>query len=281
MNSDKFGELITSLRKEKSMTQKELADKLHVTDKAVSKWERGKGYPEITLLQSLADVLGITASELLSGERNVSGSMPLAEAEAVVENVIIIADKAARRKISDILFSIFSLLFLTGAFVSLLCNYIINDRFDWSLYPLGALIMTWLIMAPWFLLRRHRLVLSVTAMWLCLFPFLFLVEYLCPVKGWVILLALPIAVLCAVPTYLCAVLWVYTKISRFYLGALTAFLFGVIVNLGCNEVVQNYLGEHTANISVPITAGSFAFLAILLVFIGYIRKRNHAASAAH
>lgn len=49
------------------MTQLELAEKLHVSDKAVSKWETGKGYPDITLIESLADTLGISVIELLSG----------------------------------------------------------------------------------------------------------------------------------------------------------------------------------------------------------------------
>jgi len=150
MNNEKFGELISELRKEKSLTQRELADRLHVTDKAVSKWERGKGYPEITLLQSLADVLGVTASELLSGERNTGGSLPLSKADAIVGEAIEKAGQDSRRKPSDLFFTLLSFSFLIGAFVSLLCNYLINGKLDWSLYPLGALIMTWLILAPWF-----------------------------------------------------------------------------------------------------------------------------------
>ena len=64
-----MGALIAKLRKERNMTQKEMAAKLGVTDKAVSKWERSLSYPDVTLLLPLADALGITASELLNGER--------------------------------------------------------------------------------------------------------------------------------------------------------------------------------------------------------------------
>ena len=53
------------------MTQKELAEKLNVTDKAISKWERGNGYPEITIIPELAKALEITVNELLSGEKRI------------------------------------------------------------------------------------------------------------------------------------------------------------------------------------------------------------------
>jgi transcriptional regulator with XRE-family HTH domain len=54
MNNQKFGEIIAKARKDKGMTQKDLAERLRITDKAISKWERGKGYPEITLLPALS-----------------------------------------------------------------------------------------------------------------------------------------------------------------------------------------------------------------------------------
>ncbi len=274
MNNDKFGELISGLRREKSLTQRELADRLHVTDKAVSKWERGKGYPEITLLQSLADVLGVTASELLSGERNTGGSMPLSEADAIVGEAIEFAGQASRRKISDLIFAIMSFSFLIAAFVCFLCNYLISGKIDWALYPAGGMMMTWLILAPWFLLRKHRAILSLIALLLCIFPFLFLVEYLCPVKGWVIPLAMPIIALSVIPMFIIAVLWIYTKINRFYLRALASLLFGVVVNLGTNAIVQNFLHEKERNISVPITAASFALLTVVLLFVGWKRRRR-------
>lgn len=69
MDNLKTGAFIKSCRKEKNMTQKELADRLHVTDRAVSKWERGLSAPDIALLEPLASMLGVTIVELLSGER--------------------------------------------------------------------------------------------------------------------------------------------------------------------------------------------------------------------
>lgn len=69
MEQDKIGKFILQLRKEKNMTQKELAEKLGVTDRAISKWENGRGMPELSLMKSLCDELGVSVNELLSGEK--------------------------------------------------------------------------------------------------------------------------------------------------------------------------------------------------------------------
>ena len=60
-----FADVIVELRKEKGMTQQELADKLHITDKAVSKWERNLSYPDITSISKLANILGVESSYLI------------------------------------------------------------------------------------------------------------------------------------------------------------------------------------------------------------------------
>ena len=69
MDKAEFGLFICKLRKEKNMTQKELADKLLVSDKAVSKWERGISYPDITLLEPLSLILDVSVTELVQGRK--------------------------------------------------------------------------------------------------------------------------------------------------------------------------------------------------------------------
>ena len=69
MDAQKTGGLIAQARKEKGLTQRELAQALHVSAQAVSKWERGLNFPDLTLLEPLGDCLGLTVSELLSGAR--------------------------------------------------------------------------------------------------------------------------------------------------------------------------------------------------------------------
>ena len=79
MNQYVTGAVIKRLREEKNMTQQQLADKLSVSAKKISKWETAKGYPDITLLESIANALSVSVTELISGNTivnsNVSANM--------------------------------------------------------------------------------------------------------------------------------------------------------------------------------------------------------------
>ena len=83
MDATKIGRFIGAERRAKGWTQRQLADKLQLTDKAISRWETGKGLPDVSLLLPLANVLDITVGELLAGERRLQPpAMQTAEAEA-------------------------------------------------------------------------------------------------------------------------------------------------------------------------------------------------------
>ena len=69
MDAQITGKFIGLLRKEKGMTQATLADKLNISNRTVSKWENGDGFPDITILPELAEILGVTVDELLKGEK--------------------------------------------------------------------------------------------------------------------------------------------------------------------------------------------------------------------
>ena len=74
MNAKDMGMFICKLRKENNMTQMELAQQLHVTDKAVSRWERGVGYPDIQLLPALSESLHVSVAELISCKKSLNYS---------------------------------------------------------------------------------------------------------------------------------------------------------------------------------------------------------------
>ena len=97
MSIEKMGQFIAELRKSQQMTQKELAGKLNITDKAVSKWERGLSYPDISLLRPLAENLGVTPGELLNCERNPETG-PAPNLEASIDNVLHYADTTVKIK---------------------------------------------------------------------------------------------------------------------------------------------------------------------------------------
>ena len=79
MNQYVTGAVIKSLREQKKITQLQLAEKLGVSDKTISKWETGKGYPDNTLLEPIADAFSVSVTELISGNTvtnsNVSSNM--------------------------------------------------------------------------------------------------------------------------------------------------------------------------------------------------------------
>ncbi len=68
MDANKTGRFIAELRKQQGFTQKELAERLKVTDKAISRWETGKGLPDTSLLKPLAEALSVSVSDLLAGK---------------------------------------------------------------------------------------------------------------------------------------------------------------------------------------------------------------------
>ena len=99
-----FGEFISMLRKEKSMTQKDLAAKIQVTDKAVSRWERGLGFPDINTLEPLADALGVSMMELMKSERIVD-NVSSKETEDIVKGVVNVASIEAEEKHKIIIYT--------------------------------------------------------------------------------------------------------------------------------------------------------------------------------
>ena len=69
MDQVKIGKFIAEMRKEQNLTQKQLADKLDISDRTISKWECGKGMPDVGLMIPLCEEIKINVNELLSGER--------------------------------------------------------------------------------------------------------------------------------------------------------------------------------------------------------------------
>ena len=87
MDAKATGGLIARRRKEQNWSQGDLAARLHVTDKAVSRWETGRGLPSVDLLEPLAEALGLTVSELLSGRELTPEELPKAAGEQIMESM--------------------------------------------------------------------------------------------------------------------------------------------------------------------------------------------------
>lgn len=132
MNYKEIGLFISKKRKELNMTQKELADKLNVTDKAVSKWERGLGCPDISILEVLSNILGVSILELLKG-RNIEGKViPVVEADDYLKNTINYSKKSLNKKILDLLTII--IIGITSFIVIININHImyLNKEYEYD-----------------------------------------------------------------------------------------------------------------------------------------------------
>ena len=135
MDNVKTGAFIKRLRKGKNMTQKELADLLHVTDRAVSKWERGLCAPDISLLEPLAAALDVSIVELISGEYADRGEHADA-LDFAAKNIIDYSEHEITRKLRALKKKIIvSVLLLSLFLVPALNGMVGGDGFAWQCIP--------------------------------------------------------------------------------------------------------------------------------------------------
>ena len=97
MNNEKTGRFIADLRKEKSLTQAQLAELIHVSDKAVSRWETGRGFPDLDNMEALSEYLEVTVPELLKGER-LSDSLTREDMQDITRDSFSISKEFFKRK---------------------------------------------------------------------------------------------------------------------------------------------------------------------------------------
>ena len=137
MNQEKIGKFIAQCRKEKKMTQSELAEKLNVTDRSVSNWENGRNMPDLSLFKPICDELGVTINELLSGERLKKEKYQ----EKFEENMINTIDYSTR-KINFVRNNLGIVLVIIGILLSFTALTMFASESSWgSIYSvLGSII---------------------------------------------------------------------------------------------------------------------------------------------
>lgn len=137
MNQEKIGKFIVKCRKDKKMTQSELAEKLGVTDKSIGNWENGRNMPDLSLFKPLCDVLGITINDLLSGEKISKDKYQ----ERFEENIVNTIDYSTKRinKYSNV---IGLLLVIFGLFISMSAIMIFPSESSWgSIYSVFGVVL--------------------------------------------------------------------------------------------------------------------------------------------
>lgn len=145
MNQTKTGKFIAKCRKEKNLTQAQLAEKLSITDRAVSKWETGKSMPDSSIMLALCEILGISVNELLSGEAVDTEHYE----QKADENLLALKREDETNKKRHVLIAIlFSTILLSGIAVCLICNIAVSGSLTWSLIPTNSILFAWVLIFP-------------------------------------------------------------------------------------------------------------------------------------
>lgn len=144
MDQKKIGAFITQCRKEKNLTQMQLAERLEITNQAVSKWENGRGMPDVSLLQPLCNVLGISLNELFSGE-HISAEEYKGKAEENISNLFK-EKQIANLKPVKYLFSICANVTLLVAVIELAVGLVGNFFNSTILKAMLINVSVWLIL---------------------------------------------------------------------------------------------------------------------------------------
>ena len=130
MDQEKIGKFIAELRKEKNITQEQLAEKLGVTSKSISRWENGRTMPDYTLLKDLCNELDININELLSGEK-IKENDYVNKSE---ENLIKLRKQIdKRKKFLTIISYIFMTIIIIAFILNIVLNRILPDDRHWNI----------------------------------------------------------------------------------------------------------------------------------------------------
>ena len=121
MNLDNIGKFIKEMRKNKNLTQEELAEKLGVNNRTVSRWENGKNMPDISLYKPLCEVLGISIEELVNGELTNKKNISYSVEKAIINTVS--SSKKEKSKMSKIIKFLSVLVIVTTIFVVFVVVY--------------------------------------------------------------------------------------------------------------------------------------------------------------
>ncbi|WP_099468914.1 helix-turn-helix domain-containing protein [Konateibacter massiliensis] len=266
MDNKKMGKFIAELRKAKSMTQKDLASKLNVTDKAVSKWERGLSYPDISLLPDLANILGVTASELLNGEKSNSVSE---NTTVSIDNALHYADKAVKSKVKNLQVigaAAFSFLLLAGIIVCSICDMAISGGFTWSLFPISSILFTWLVFFPVIRFGKKGIVGTMIALTILIIPFLYVIDNLVKDNPFIMPIGIRMAAISLVFLWSVFLLFKILKDQKLMAAAIS-FLIGIPVCFFISFSLSRIIDEPLIDTWDVLTYSILAILSIVFFLL--------------
>ena len=275
MDNKKVGQFILELRKSSQMTQKGLAEKLNISDKAVSKWERGLSYPDIELLSPLADILGVTTTELLNGER---AGHEAANTETSVANALEYSGRAVKRKIKltqDIWAMVYSIMLLLAIIVVSIVDLAISGTFTWSLIPISAIVFSWLVCFPINKFGTKGIIGSLISLSLFIIPFLFVLDSLDEITVPILPIGIRVSAISIVFLWLIFVVFKMLKSRKLIAFAISLSLaipLSLLINFTLSRIISNPFFDVWDAISYSI----IIVAAIILVIIDFTARKRGA-----
>lgn len=262
MNQTEIGEFIAKCRKEKKLTQAQLAERLNITDRAVSKWETGKSMPDSSIMLELCEILGITVNDLLSGEKI---SMESYEKKAD-ENLIALKRKDENNMTKNAVISLlFSATLLIGIMVCLICNIAISGNLTWSLIPISSIVFVWVVSFPSIILGKKGMLISLISLSAFVIPYLFLLSRLIKVKE-----VFSVGVIMAVASILfllvIAAIWNRVGKTRKLIALGMIFLLAIPFMVIINVILSRMIVEPVLDIWDMLSI----FILLILAFISFI-----------
>lgn len=270
MDQTEIGKFIAKCRKEKNLTQAQLAEKLNITDRAVSKWETGKSMPDSSIMLALCEILGITVNELLSGEKV---DMESYEKKAD-ENLITLKRKDENNMTRNVIISmIFSVTCLVGIMVCLICNLAISGNLTWSLIPVSSIVFAWVISFPSIILGKRGIIVSFISLSAFIVPYLFLLSRIIKVEE-----VFSIGAVLAVPSmiFLWLIVVVFTRLLKARkLAALgISFLLTIPFVLIVNAILAKMIAEPIFDVWDMLTILLLLILAFVSFICDYAKKKG-------
>lgn len=268
MNQIETGKLIAGCRKEKNLTQAQLAEKLGITDRAVSKWETGKCMPDSSIMLELCAILDVSVNELLSGERIEMDDYE----ERVNQNLIALKKKDENNMAKNRMISIaYTVAMVIGIFVCCICDIAISKTLTWSLITLASILFTWIISFPIILLGKKGILISMVSITVFVIPFLYILSILLKVRE-IFRIGAILSMIALVFLWIIIVLYHRFRDRKLLATAITLLLaipFTLLVNMALSRMI----GEPVIDIWDMISVFILGIMGVAFI-IGDYAKRN-------
>lgn len=271
INQTEIGKFIAKCRKEKRLTQAQLAERLNITDRAVSKWETGKSMPDSSIMLELCEILGITVNELLSGQKI---DMDCYEKKA--DEILIAMKRKDENNMTKIMIIsiLFSAALLLGIIVCIICNIAISGNLTWSLIPISSIVFAWAITFPSIILGKRGIIVSLMSLSVLIIPYLFLLSNLIKTKE---IFSIGAVIAAAAIVFLWIIAAVFNRIgkTRKLIALGITFLLTIPFLFIINVILSKMISEPILDVWDMLSVFILLIGASAFFIYDYIRKKGN------